>query len=34
MPTKDNPNNVTSMVAASVAFEIMSQIAWNVKNGG
>ena len=31
MPTKDNPNNVTSMVAASVAFEIMSQIAWTNK---
>ena len=31
MPTKDNPNNITSMVAASVAFEIMSQIAWNIK---
>jgi len=31
MPTKDNSNNITSMVAASVAFEIMSQIAWNIK---
>ena len=31
MPTKDNPNNMTSMVAASVAFEIMSQIAWTNK---
>jgi len=28
MPTKDNPNNITAMVAASVAYEILSQIAW------
>jgi len=31
MPTKDNPNNITSMVAGSIAFEIMSQIAWKMK---
>ena len=28
MPTKDNPNNITAMVAASIAYEILSQIAW------
>ena len=28
MPTKDSPNNITAMVAASVAYEILSQIAW------
>ena len=28
MPTKDSPNNITSMVAGSVAYEILSQIAW------
>ena len=27
MPTKDNPNNITSMVAASIMFEIISVIA-------
>ncbi len=27
MPTKDNPNNITSMVAASVMFELISLIA-------
>ena len=32
MPTKDNPNNITSMVAGSIAFEIMSQISWFLKN--
>ena len=29
MPTKDNPNNITSMVAASIMFEIISVIAYN-----
>ncbi len=28
MPTKDNLNNITAMVAASVAYEILSQISW------
>ena len=28
MPTKDSPNNITAMVAASAAYEILSQIAW------
>ena len=28
MPTKDSPNNITAMVAASLAYEIPSQIAW------
>lgn len=28
MPTKDNPNNITSMVAASIMFEIISVIAY------
>ena len=32
MPTKDSPNNITSMVAGAVAYEILSQIAWY--NGG
>jgi hypothetical protein len=27
MPTKDAPNNITSMVASSVMFEIVSLIA-------
>ena len=27
MPTKDSPNNITSMVAASIMFEIISVIA-------
>ena len=31
MPTKDNPNNITAMVAGSIAYEIMSQIAWSIK---
>ena len=30
MPTKDQPNNITSMVAASVMFEMISMIAENV----
>ena len=28
MPTKDSPNNITSMVAASIMFEIISVIAY------
>ena len=28
MPTKDNPNNITAMVAASIMFEIISVIAF------
>ena len=28
MPTKDNPNNITAMVAASVMFEIISVISY------
>ena len=28
MPTKDSPNNITSMVAASIMFEIISIIAY------
>ena len=27
MPTKDNPNNITAMVAASIMFEIISVVA-------
>ena len=33
MPTKDSPNNITAMVAASVAYEILSQIAWHKHAG-
>ena len=29
MPTKDSPNNITAMVAASIMFEIISVIAFN-----
>jgi len=29
MPTKDSPNNITAMVAASIMFEIISVIAYN-----
>ena len=29
MPTKDNSNNITSMVAASIMFEIISVITYN-----
>ena len=29
MPTKDSPNNITAMVAASIMFEIISVIASN-----
>ena len=29
MPTKDQKNNITSMVAASIMFEIISVIAYN-----
>jgi guanidinopropionase len=28
MPTKDSPNNITAMVAASIMFEIISVIAY------
>ena len=31
MPTKDSPNQITSMVAAAVMFEIIAMIAENVK---
>ena len=34
MPTKDNLNNITAMVAASVAYEILSQIAWYKNEAG
>ena len=30
MPTKDNPNNITSMVAASIMFEIICLISINL----
>ena len=30
MPTKDNPNNITSMVAASIMFEIICLISINI----
>ena len=33
MPTKDSPNNITAMVAASVAYEILSQITWHKHAG-
>jgi hypothetical protein len=32
MPTKDSPNNITSMVAASVMFELISLIADRLRN--
>ena len=32
MPTKDNPNNITSMVAASIMFEIICLISLNLNN--
>ena len=32
MPTKDNPNNITSMVASSIMFEIISLICVNLGN--
>ena len=32
MPTKDNPNNITSMVAASIMFEIICLISFNLNN--
>jgi hypothetical protein len=32
MPTKDHSNNITSMVAASIMFEIISLISFNSKN--
>ena len=32
IPTKDQPNNITSMVAASIMFEIISLISFNLKN--
>ena len=31
MPTKDNPNQITSMVASSIMFEIISLISVNIK---
>jgi len=31
MPTKDNPNQITSMVAASIMFEIICLIILNIK---
>ena len=31
MPTKDNPNNITSMVAAAIMFEIICLISLNIK---
>ena len=31
MPTKDSPNQITSMVAAAVMFEIIAMIAEDVK---
>ena len=31
MPTKDNPNNITSMVAASIMFEIICLISLNLQ---
>ena len=31
MPTKDNPNQITSMVAASIMFEIICLISLNLK---
>jgi len=30
MPTKDNPNQITSMVASAVMFEIISLISINL----
>ncbi|MGI9509959.1 MAG: arginase family protein, partial [Geminicoccaceae bacterium] len=30
MPTKDSPNNITSMVAASIMFEMISMISENL----
>ena len=32
IPTKDHPNNITSMVAASIMFEIISLISVNLGN--
>ncbi len=32
MPTKDHPNNITSMVAYSIMFEIMCLVADNISN--
>lgn len=32
MPTKDHPNNITSMIATAVMFEMISMIAENLKN--
>ena len=31
MPTKDNPNQITSMVASSIMFEIISLISLNLQ---
>ncbi len=33
MPTKDNPNNITSMVASSVMFEIIALVAETLASG-
>ena len=32
IPTKDDPNKITSMVAASIMFEIISLVSVNLKN--
>ena len=32
MPTKDNPNQITSMVASSIMFEIICLISLNLNN--
>jgi guanidinopropionase len=32
MPTKDNPNQITSMVASAVMFEIISLISLNLQS--
>ena len=32
MPTKDSPNNITAMVAASIMFEIISVIAFSIRD--
>lgn len=31
MPTKDNPNQITAQVAMVIAFEILSLIAYRMK---
>ena len=32
MPTKDNPNQITSMIASSIMFEIICLISINLNN--